>query len=308
MTPLVTVVLPTFKRPGYLREALESLIAQTFQDFVVVVADDGDDDATLAVVRGINDPRITHRRNERNAGMLENNVSAFRAATTKYVANLHDDDRWRADLLERLVAPLEADESLIAAFSDHHVMDADGRVDDDASAEYSRYWKRDQLRTGVYRPFHEIALVRRSTALAIAGVMRRTAMDWHDFPDEVSTVYDLWLSYLASRDGAGAYYDAERLAYYRQHANTETATGKLRVSAAGMFVYQRFLDDPRLAEHRAAFRRQYAESAYSYGITMLRDGHRREARRTVARGLQRRPTLRGAVMFALAMVPWRIPV
>jgi glycosyltransferase involved in cell wall biosynthesis len=306
MTALVTVVVPTYQRPAYLREALDSLVAQTFEDFVVVVADDGGDDETLAVLAEYDDPRITHRRNPRNLGMLRNNVSAFRAATTKYVANLHDDDRWRPDLLERLVPPLEADDELVAAFSDHHVMDAEGTVDETASAEYSRHWGRDRLRTGVYRPFHEIALVRRSTALAIAGVMRRSAMDWDDFPDEVSTVYDLWLSYLASRSGAGAYYDAERLAFYRQHGATETATGRLRVSAAGMFVYQRFLEDPRLVEHRATFGRQYAESAYSYGISLLRTGQRAGARAAVIRGLRRRPTVRGAAMLTLSCVPWRV--
>jgi glycosyltransferase involved in cell wall biosynthesis len=306
MTPLVTVVVPTYNRPAYLREALVSLVNQTFGDFEAVIADDGSGAETTAVIAEFDDRRLRHRRNERNLGMLRNNVSAFRTARTKYVANLHDDDRWREDMLERLVAPLEADDSLVAAFSDHYVMDGDGHVDERASDEYTRHWGRDALAEGVHRPFHGIALARRSTALAISGVMRSSAMDWDDFPDEVSTMYDTWLSYLASRSGAGAHYCPERLAYYRQHPATETASaeGRLRVGRAGMYVWQRFLDDPRLAPYRAEFRRRYAANAYSYGISLIRLGRRGEARAAIASGLRRHPRPRGMAAFAVACTPW----
>jgi glycosyltransferase involved in cell wall biosynthesis len=305
MTPLVTVVVPTYNRPEFLREALASLVAQTFGDFEAIVADDGSEAETAAVVAQFGDPRLRHRRNERNVGMLRNNLSALREVRTKYVATLHDDDRWREDLLERLLPPLERDASLVAAFSDHHVMDEQGRVDEHASQQYSHHWGRDALKEGVHRPFHGLALVRQSTSLALAGVVRNSAMDWSDFPDEVSTVYDLWLSYLASRDGGGAYYCQERLAYYRQHDASETATGAMRVSAAGMFVRERFLADPRLVEHSAAFRRQYAASAYGLGVALLRLGRRREARAAIIRGLRNHPTPRGVAALGISLTRWR---
>jgi glycosyltransferase involved in cell wall biosynthesis len=301
MTPLVTVVVPTYNRPRFLREALASLVGQSFRDFEAIVADDASGPETAAVVAEFADPRLRHRRNERNLGMLQNNLTAFRQVRTKYVASLHDDDRWREDLLERLVPPLERDDELVAAFSDHHVMDVAGHVDEQASEAYSRHWGRDRLSEGVHRPFHGLALVRQSTALAIAGVIRNSAMDWSDVPDEVSTVYDLWLSYLASRGGAGAYYCPERLAYYRQHDATETVTGAMRVSQAGMFVRERFLADPRLAEHRREFKRQYAASAYGLGIALLRSGRRSEARRALVGGLRRHPTPRGLAAYVISL-------
>ena len=56
--PLVSVVVPTYNRLHFLREALASVFAQTLQDWEMMIADDGSDDETRAFLRGITDPRV----------------------------------------------------------------------------------------------------------------------------------------------------------------------------------------------------------------------------------------------------------
>ncbi len=76
--PRVSVILPTYNRAGYLREAIDSVLAQTFQDFEIVVVDDGSSDETAQVVAGCRDGRIVYLHQEnsgrsaaRNCGLAQ---------------------------------------------------------------------------------------------------------------------------------------------------------------------------------------------------------------------------------------------
>jgi glycosyltransferase involved in cell wall biosynthesis len=105
--PAVSVVLPTFNRLEYLGAAIESVLAQTFQDWELIIADDGSDEETVQYLRRFEQPpriqllRLPHRGNisaTRNAGV--------RSASGDYVAFLDSDDLWMPTKLERQMASL----------------------------------------------------------------------------------------------------------------------------------------------------------------------------------------------------------
>src|SRR3954468_14130226 len=106
--PLVSIVLPAFDRAGYLRSAIESVLAQSLTSWEMIVADDGSGPETAEYLRGLGDPRIrvlwlTHSGNPsiaRNA--------ALRDARGTYVAFLDSDDLWEPDKLEAQTAALRA--------------------------------------------------------------------------------------------------------------------------------------------------------------------------------------------------------
>ena len=128
MSPLVTVILPTFERARYLREAIDSALAQTYGDFVLSVGDNSRDDTTEQAVREYDDPRITYRRHPENLGQQGNWLWLIENATTPYVASLHDDDVWMPDFLERTVPMIDGDPSVSMVFGDYELIDADGRL------------------------------------------------------------------------------------------------------------------------------------------------------------------------------------
>ena len=68
----LTVGIPTYNRSGLLREAIESVLAQTFTDFRLIVSDNASDDDTPEVVRSFDDERIDYLRTERNIGPIGN--------------------------------------------------------------------------------------------------------------------------------------------------------------------------------------------------------------------------------------------
>ena len=64
--PKVTVCLPTYNRAHYLREAIESVLSQTFQDFELLICDNASTDETSEVVKSFRDARIRYVRHSRN--------------------------------------------------------------------------------------------------------------------------------------------------------------------------------------------------------------------------------------------------
>ena len=105
MTPLVSIIIPTFDRPRYLQEAIESGLAQTYSNIEVCTFDNGTLDETLAVAGDAarRDPRVRFQRNERNLGMSANFNALARAARGEFLVAIGDDDRLLPEFVSRLV-------------------------------------------------------------------------------------------------------------------------------------------------------------------------------------------------------------
>ena len=104
---LVTAAITTFDRASYLDGALESIYAQTFDGYEILVVDDGSTDETPAVLaRHANRIRVVRQE---NAGRSAARNTAVREARTPYVSFLDSDDRWLPEKLAREVPLLDAD-------------------------------------------------------------------------------------------------------------------------------------------------------------------------------------------------------
>ncbi len=88
----VTVGIPTYNRSELLKGCLESVLAQDYPDFRVVVLDNASSDDTEAVVRSFADPRVTYLRNETNIGMVSNFNRAVAVNSSPYLSIFLDDD------------------------------------------------------------------------------------------------------------------------------------------------------------------------------------------------------------------------
>src|SRR5688572_15476095 len=91
-TPRVTVAVPTYNGQAFIEEAIASVLAQVFDDFELVVVDDGSDDATLAIVSRFHDPRLRVEAHPVRLGLVENWNRCLAAATGDYVTIFHQDD------------------------------------------------------------------------------------------------------------------------------------------------------------------------------------------------------------------------
>jgi glycosyltransferase involved in cell wall biosynthesis len=309
--PLVSVIIPTYNRPKYLKEAIASAANQTYRNIEIIVSDDGSPDNPQKLVESFQDPRIRFRRNPKNLGIALNVINAFQEARGKYVASLNDDDIWNEDLLEKLVPPLEENSNLVIAFSDHYIMDSEGKIDDAATEENTQRWKRDQLTQTVYQPFYEIGIVHQAVPSAVATVIRKDAIEWNDFPPQMGPFWDLYLTYLACRNGGGAYYSPERLAKYRVHSQSESmisggvsVQAKIRAGKAGIFCFRKFMEDERLQEFKGYFQEKWLQAHTTLAIGLLRAEQVKEARPYLLHVLkQQKFNLRTLAAFLLSLTP-----
>ena len=96
-----------FNRAAPVRRAIESVLAQTCQDFEIIVVDDGSTDGTAAAVETFADRRITLIRHEQNRGGSAARNTGIRASSAAYVAFLDSDDEWLPTKLERQLEVFE---------------------------------------------------------------------------------------------------------------------------------------------------------------------------------------------------------
>jgi glycosyltransferase involved in cell wall biosynthesis len=308
---LVSVIIPTYNRPKYLKQAIDSAVKQTYKNIEIIVSDDCSPENPQKIVDSFNDPRIRLRRNPKNLGISRNVIAAYKEARGKYVASLNDDDMWNEDFLEKLVPHLDANPNLVLAFSDHYIINPDSKIDDVATQQNTEYWKRDQLQEGVYQPFYEIGLVNQAVPCAVATVIRKDAIEWNDFVPEMGPFWDLYLTYLACRTGGGAYYSPERLTRYRVHMESVTMTSgsknaqdKIRASKAGIFCNRQFMEDERIQDFKNYFREKWLHAHTTLAIGLLRAEQITEARRVLLQALrQQKFNLRTIVALALSFTP-----
>ena len=127
MAPRVTVFVPVYNRAHVLRETLDSVLAQTFGDFELLVLDDGSTDGSPDVARAISDPRVRVEVHERNRGIPATRNHGLDLARGEYLAVVDSDDVSLPERLAVQVAWLDAHPDVAALGSWALRTDASGR-------------------------------------------------------------------------------------------------------------------------------------------------------------------------------------
>ncbi len=131
--PRVSVLMPTFNQAAFIRRALESLRAQTFVDWELVIVDDGSTDATQEIIASyLSDERIRYIRLASNHGLGAALNVATALARAELIAYLPSDDVYYADHLAMLATCLEGDPAAALAYSGirhHYNRVATGQID-----------------------------------------------------------------------------------------------------------------------------------------------------------------------------------
>ncbi|MFH1879124.1 MAG: glycosyltransferase family 2 protein [Candidatus Omnitrophota bacterium] len=106
--PLVSIIIPTHNRHELLTRALRSVFAQTFEDYELIIIDDGSSDATRACIDKLADGRIIYIRHEKCRGGAAARNTGIRQARGKYISFLDDDDEWLPEKLNVQVKKMES--------------------------------------------------------------------------------------------------------------------------------------------------------------------------------------------------------
>ena len=108
MSPLVSVLMTAYNREKYIAEAIESVLAQTFKDFELIIVDDGSKDRTVEIARSYTaDPRVQVHVNQKNLGDYPNRNRAASLARGRYLKYLDADDTMYLHCLEIMTRQMD---------------------------------------------------------------------------------------------------------------------------------------------------------------------------------------------------------
>ena len=225
--PKVSVIIPTHNRAALLPRAVDSVLAQTYDDFELLIVDDCSTDDTPAVIAGFADPRVRAFRHDASRGASAARNTGIGEARGEYLAFLDDDDEWRPAKLEGQVQLLDAslaDVGMVYGWMDS-VDDATGRVTPTYRNTVEGNIFEDALALDVPGP--TIVLLARASAAREAGGFdaRLSRYDDADF-----------ICRIAERYRAAVLAEVVAVAHYRhQHARMADAAPQ-SLSAAAAFI------------------------------------------------------------------------
>lgn len=233
--PRVTVLMTVYNGLPYLREAVESVLNQTFSDFELLVIDDASTDGSVACIRSYGDPRIRLVCNSRNAGQAGAMNQGLALARGETIARLDQDDVCLPDRLRRQVEFLQARPDLAGAGSWQVCIGPDGRkigfepgASDLAGGDFGTF--AGLLWTQATPVGHPTIMIRRQV-ISDAGGYEETFAPAED--------YALWTRLALARRGLGVIPDG--LVKVRIHPRQQSAE-KLQVQRdKGMQAHQRFI-------------------------------------------------------------------
>lgn len=186
MEPLVSVIVPTFNRPDTLRQALVSILQQTFTDYEIIVINDGGQEVGH-IVEALNQKKnINYVRHGRNRGLAAARNSGIGVARGKYIAYLDDDDRYGPQHLAILVEHLESTSFQVAYTDAWRIWQTNenGRmVDVKRDLAYSQDFCPDLLLLSNYFPV--LCMMHEKQCLSVTGGFDETLTTHED--------WDLWV-------------------------------------------------------------------------------------------------------------------
>lgn len=217
----ISVCIPTFNRANLLPYAIDSVIKQNYQDFELIVCDDGSTDGTPELMSQYTDNRIKYIRHQQNIGKSNNMRSGFDAASGEYFIKFDDDDRLTSNFLGHTVAILEKDSSIDFVGTDHWIIDINNSRDEQKTQENSRRWGRANLAAGVVNNLLEVVFINQSFQVGATLFRRSTLQELGYMLPNIQNCEDNDLFVRLALAGKKGYYLPELLMEYRNHAEQQ---------------------------------------------------------------------------------------
>ena len=115
--PLVTVLMPVFNSEKHLKEAIESILNQSYTNFIFLIINDGSTDLSEAIIRSYQDERIRYVKNTENIQLIATLNKGIELINTKYIARMDADDIAHPERLEKQISFLEKNPDCIVCGS-----------------------------------------------------------------------------------------------------------------------------------------------------------------------------------------------
>jgi glycosyltransferase involved in cell wall biosynthesis len=251
---LVSVIVPVYNREDYVRETLDSILQQTYENIEVIVVNDGSTDNSLSIIEEFKGkyPEKFLIIDQENQGQVRSRNNAIEKSSGEFIAFLDSDDLWLPNKLEMQIPLFVGDVGLV--YCAIYNIDADGQVIDTELCEQD-------IRGYIYP---ELLIKNRMTGGTV--VLHRDAIDkvgLFDVDFAAAENWDLWIrvSKYFSVDMVN-----EPLVKYRKHAGNMSKDSLLMLNIIDSILIKHCSGEPATHEIEVAIQKARANYAYRRGV------------------------------------------
>lgn len=226
----VSIIIPTYNRSKLIIRTIESVLAQTFSDFEIIVVDDGSTDNTRGILKEHIDSGKIKYIYQNNAGPARARNNGIRNARGEILAFLDSDDEWTQDKLEKLMGLFKEKGQDILVYSDIEYVDVNG---DKKGNLFSKTKPHEGKVAKKMLADNFVA----TSSVAVAKSLIEKAGGFPEFKLPIGEDYYLWLKIAGFAD---FYFVNEPLVKYRVHSGQIT-TNKKDVLMSFLILYWKIL-------------------------------------------------------------------
>jgi glycosyltransferase involved in cell wall biosynthesis len=214
MTEKISIAMCTYNGEKYLKEQIDSILKQTYENFELIITDDGSQDKTVELINTyvLNDSRVKLFENELNLGFMKNFEKAISLCTGDYIALSDQDDVWKENKLETLIVELKKNDSFLV-YSDALLVDSNLKSLGSTLIE--------KLNLNQITDDNNLFFIYQNCVSGNTLMFKKElTQKFLPIPPDI-IFHDIWIAFVASTIGPLSYVD-ESLILYRQHDDNVT--------------------------------------------------------------------------------------
>ena len=245
--PKVSVIIPNYNHARYLCERIDSVLAQTFADFELILLDDCSTDNSREIISTYENhtsvKEIVFNKTNSGSSFIQWN-KGMNLCTGEYIWIAESDDVAHKDFLATLVAVLDANKSVSVAYTQSYNIDEDGtikgtwnKLTDKLNAQK---WQYDFIESGT-EEVKKYMVYRNVIPNASAVLFRKSVKEKTGGPDETYKLNGDWNFWIKLLIGSDVAYKAKCLNYFRMHK--ENVRSKSEKEGLNYYEYTRIIED-----------------------------------------------------------------
>lgn len=235
MIPKVSVIMPVYNGERFLREAIESVLEQTYENIQFIIVDDQSTDNSRSIIRSYADERIKTVFREKNGNVCLASNEAFSMIDGKYCALIGHDDVWRPDKIQKQVSYMEKNEECGVCFTRCNVIDQNNKIINKENFLFDVFSRAENAT----REDFSRKLIMEGNCLCAPSALFRVSTFNQVGTYKVSSLqlqdYDLWLRFLKISD---VHILDEQLIEYRQILDETANLSAVNVNSQNRSVHE----------------------------------------------------------------------
>jgi glycosyltransferase involved in cell wall biosynthesis len=305
-SPYVSVIIPTYNRADCVTNAIDSVLAQTYADYEIIVIDDGSEDNTQEVISAYGD-RLTHIHQD-NQGLAAARNAGVRAARGEWIALLDSDDVWLPEKLAVQIGDLAKHFGLCLHTTNATVF----REHIGQEVNYFDFAGISKLLEGEFSVFESPLSYQMEYGLVWAQcvlVKRQTLIDSGLYDTRLTIYTDLDMFCRVALYGSFGV-NSRELAHIQRRDEQKPNISQQRISdpvhswKTLVYIYDKLTRDAKVsADEKQLVRNKLASCRAALGMEMLKAGRKLSARNILRQTLTNRASLKSLIRYMISFLP-----